>query len=86
MGAGWLYIVSIVYTPLNEEALFYWRGGPILLAKFGRRLVEVFYLYPKLSWRLAGFSFYGPCSTWRAGQVILLVWPYYITIINYTMH
>ena len=28
---------------------------------------------------LAGASFYGPCSTWRAGhldQVILLVWPY----------
>ena len=40
--------------------------------------MEFFYLCQKLCWRLAGVSFYGPCSTWRAGrldQVILLVWP-----------
>ena len=33
----------------------------------------------KLCWRLAGVSFYGPCSTQRTGrldQVVLLVWPY----------
>ena len=39
--------------------------------------MELFYLCPKLCWRLAGVSFYGPCSAWRAGrrdQVILLVW------------
>ena len=65
----------------EEEAPFYLlfeRGGSILLAKFGRRLVEFFYLCPKLCWRLTGVSFYGPCSTWRAShldQVILLVWP-----------
>ena len=63
----------------GEEALFYWlfERGAILLGKFGRRLME-FYLCPKLCWRLAGVSFYGPCSTWRDGhldQVILLVWP-----------
>ena len=49
------------------EAPVYWlfeRGGTILLDKAERRL--------------AGVSFNGPCSTWRAGhldQVILLVWP-----------
>ena len=40
--------------------------------------MEFFYLCPKLCWRLAGVSFYGPYSSWRAGhldQVILLVWP-----------
>ena len=40
--------------------------------------MDFFYICPKLCW-LAGVSFYGPCSTWRAGhldQVILLVWPY----------
>ena len=66
----------------GEEAPFSWlfeRGGAILLGKFGRRLVDFFYLCSKLCWMLAGVSFYGPCSTWRAGhldQVILLVWPY----------
>ena len=78
---GWLYIVFIFYTHFNEEAPFNWqfgRGGTILLGKFGRRLMEFFYLCPKLCWRLAWVSFYGPCSIWRAGhldQVILLVWP-----------
>ena len=66
---------------LGEEAPFYWqlwRGGAILLGKLGRRLVEFFYLCPKLCWRLAGVSFYGPRSTWRAGHldhIILLVLP-----------
>ena len=74
----------------GEEAPFYWlfeRGGAILLGKFGRRLVEFFYLCPKLCWRLAGVSFYGPSTTWRAGrldQVILLVWPYELVAIGYT--
>ena len=52
------------------------------MGKFGRRLLEFIYLCPKLCWRLAGVSFYGPCSTWRAGyldQVILLVWPKLLT-------
>ena len=71
---------------LREEAPFYWlfeRGGTILLSKSGRRLVDFFYLCPKLCWRLAGVSFYVPSSTWRAGrldQVILLVWPKQINI------
>ena len=46
---------------LEEEAPFYWlfeRGGTILLSKFGRRLVDFFYLCPKPCWRLAGVSFY----------------------------
>ena len=66
---------------LGEEAPFYcfFQGvGTILLGKFGWRLVEFFYLCPKLCWRLAGVSYYGTCSTWRAGcqdQVIVLVWP-----------
>ena len=65
----------------GEEAPIYWvlkRGGNILLSKFGSRLVDFCYLRPKLCWLLAGASFYGPCSTWRAGrlgQVALLVWP-----------
>ena len=65
----------------GEKALFYWPfeiGDTILLRKHGRRLVEFFYICPKLCWMLAGVSFYGPCSTWRAchlDQVILLVWP-----------
>ena len=65
----------------GEEVPFYrpfQGGGTILLGKFGRRMVEFFYLCPKLCWRLAGVSFYVTCSTWRAGhldQVILLVWP-----------
>ena len=66
----------------GEEAPFYWlfeRGGTILLGKLGRRLMKFCYLCPKRCWRLSGVSFYGPCSTWRAGhpddQVILLVWP-----------
>ena len=40
--------------------------------------MEFFDLCPKLCCRLAGVSFYGPCSTWRVDhldQVILLVWP-----------
>ena len=40
--------------------------------------MDFFYLCPKLYWRLAEISFYGPNSTWRAGRldkVILLVWP-----------
>ena len=45
-----------------------WRGGPILLGKYVRRLVELIYLCPKLCWRLAGVSFHDPCSTWRAGH------------------
>ena len=48
------------------------------MGKIGRRLVEFFDLCPKLCCRLAGVSFYGPCSTWRVDhldQVILLVWP-----------
>ena len=55
---------------LREEEPFYWvnlRGS-----------WRSFYLYPKLGWRLAGVSFFGPYSTWRAGhldQVILLVLP-----------
>ena len=73
----------------GEEAPLYSlfeRGEVILLGKFGRRLVDFFYLCPKLCWRLAGVSFYGPCSTWRAGhldQVILLVWPYSSSRISY---
>ena len=44
----------------GEEAPFYClfeRGGTILLGKFGRRLVECFYLCPKPCWRLARVSF-----------------------------
>ena len=62
----------------EEEAPFYLlfeRGGSILLAKFGRRLVEFFYLCPKLCWRLTGVSFYGPYRAGHHNQVILLVWP-----------
>ena len=29
----------------------------------------VFYSCPKLCWRLAWVSFYGRCSTWRAGHL-----------------
>ena len=71
----------------GEEAPFYWllqRGGTILLGKFWRMLVELFYIWPKLWWRLTWVSFCGQCSTWRAGhldQVILLVWPYWDIII-----
>ena len=40
------------------------------MGKFRRRLLKVFfYLCPKLCWRLVGVSFYGPCSTWRAGHL-----------------
>ena len=49
--------------------------------------MEFFYLCPKLWWRLAGVSFYGPSTTRRAGrqdQVILLVWPYELVAIGYT--
>ena len=65
----------------REEAPFYklfQGGGTNSLGKFGRRLVEFFYLCPKLYSRLAGVSFCGPCFTWRANhldQDILLVWP-----------
>ena len=37
---------------------------------------------------LAGVSFYGPCSTWRAGhldQAILLVWPHALHVQHYEM-
>ena len=77
---GWLHDALIFMT--------IYRGGTILLAisgrrhhfigSFSRRLVEFFYLCPRLCWRLAGICFYGQCFTWRAGhpdQVILLVWP-----------
>ena len=39
------------------------RGGTILLGKFGKRLVECFYLCPQLCWRLAGVPSNGPWST-----------------------
>ena len=54
----------------REEAPFYW-------VNLGEGWRSFFYLCPKLRWRLAAVSFYGSCSTWRAGhldQVILLVW------------
>ena len=57
---------------LEEEAPFYWRferGGTVLLSRFGWRLVNFFYLCPKLCWRLAGVLFYGPSSTCRAGRL-----------------
>ena len=63
--------------------------GPLLLSSSGRRLVDFFYLCPKLCWGLAGVSFYVPTSTWRAGrldQVILLVWPYVRTYINFSIY
>ena len=56
---------------LREEEPFYW-------VNLGGGRWSFFYLCPKLCWRLAGVSFYGTCSTWRAGhldQVILSVWP-----------
>ena len=44
------------------------------------------YLFcPILRWLLAGGSFYGQCSTWRAGrpdQGILLVWPNVYTTVT----
>ena len=54
---------------MREETPFYWvsLGGGWWI-----------FLCPKLCWRLAGASFYGPSSTWRAGrldQIILFVWP-----------
>ena len=55
----------------REEAPFYW-------VNLGGGFLNFFCLCQKPSWRLAGVSFYGPFSTWRAGhldQVILLVWP-----------
>ena len=58
---GSLYIVSICYAIFNEEALFYW-------VNLGGGWWSFFYLCPKLSWRLAGVSFYGPSSAWRAGH------------------
>ena len=41
--------------------------------------VDGVFFRQKLCWRLAGVSFYGPCSTQRTGrldQIVLLVWPY----------
>ena len=70
-----------IFLPLSlGGTIFYWlferRGTILLLGKFGRRLVETFYM--------AGVSFCGACVTWMAGhldQTILLVWPYMHIII-----
>ena len=76
----WLYIVFIINSSFNEETSFIGSLGneAFYLANFDEVGGVFLDLYLKPSWLLAGVSFYGPCSTWRAGcldQVILLVRP-----------
>ena len=59
--AGTISMVISVRRPhfidyLREEAPFYW-------VNLGRGWWMCFYLSPKLCWRLAGISYYSPCST-----------------------
>ena len=65
----------------GQEDPFYWQIRKRRHHSIGKRLAEFSYLCPKLCLPLVGVSFYGPCSTWRAGrleQVILLAWPYLV--------
>ena len=57
------FIFYAFYTLFYEEAPFF-NGN---LSEGGS---------PKLCWRSAGVSFYGPCSIWRAGHrdQVILVW------------
>ena len=65
----------------GEKAPIYWlfeRGAPSYWVNWEDDGEGFFYLCPKLCWRLAGVSFYGPCATQRAGhldQVVSLVLP-----------
>ena len=51
---------------LREEAPFY-------RVNLGRGWLMSFYLSPKLCWRLAGISFYSPCSSRHQLYCLLLV-------------
>ena len=56
----------------------YCERRPHFIGNFGEEATFFWIFVPKLSWRLARVSFYGPSSTMGAGhldQAILLVWP-----------